>query len=121
MQECRDGKIDGLVTRQTKDDGLINFVFNQHNEVSSTIIQSAPQDAYWYDFCPSSYYCVDDTGSVKPAKFIQFNQKLNFDDARDVCKSIGGDLATIHSQEDNDLIMSLIGEGAGIHLIGLTR
>ena len=64
MNEFRNGLTDGLVTRHTKDEGLKNFVFSENSEVSSAIIQSAPQDAYWYDFCASKYYCVDDSGSV---------------------------------------------------------
>ena len=64
MHEIRNDYPDGFATAHTPE-GLINSNMLAGQEESQVRIEETPEEAYWYDICPSKYFCVDDTSSIK--------------------------------------------------------
>ncbi|XP_051781994.1 ladderlectin-like [Erpetoichthys calabaricus] len=46
--------------------------------------------------------------------YSYFDQQLRYDDAKDVCRRAGGNLASVHSAEENQFILSLNGGYDGV-------
>ncbi|XP_051782408.1 ladderlectin-like [Erpetoichthys calabaricus] len=46
--------------------------------------------------------------------YTYFDQQLRYDDAKDVCRRAGGNLASVHSAEENQFILSLTGGYDGV-------